>query len=83
MGIECRDEHERIVQVVGQALAAGLDTSDAILAEAVATIGDEPSALEAIVRSALDSLVVELLAHETIDNPELARILGPSVNASP
>ncbi len=83
-------EHRTEHPFLGQTLAADGGTSDATVhmieqeaRKILVKAQEEARKVIADHRSALDSLVVELLAHETIDRPDLARILGPSGNTSP
>jgi cell division protease FtsH len=81
-------EHRTEHPFLGQTLAADGGTSDATVhmieqeARKILVKARE-EARQAVVdhRAALDSLVAELLEHETIDRLDLGRILGPSPNA--
>ena len=81
-------EHRTEHPFLGQTLAADGGTSDATVhmieqeARKILVKARE-EARKAVVdhRAALDSLVAELLEHETIDRLDLARLLGPSADA--
>ena len=49
MRIQGRHEHERVVEVLLDALAVRLDTDNAVLAQTVRSIGQEANALQEVV----------------------------------
>jgi cell division protease FtsH len=81
-------EHRSEHPFLGQTLAADAGISDATIhaleqeaRKLLVKAKAEAQAAAVEHRSALDALVAELLAHETIDKAELLRIVGPSAPA--